>query len=417
MLLSNDSSIIEMEKITRNNKYNKSVGTFQQILLILFSIVTALGSFNPLGIGSIEESANSSSPVALLIQGLFVISLLFLKKIRPSVSNETKVLVLFASFWVFTSFIQGINDVTIQFGVNCLKLCLCIVLFCKLPEFFYVKPRLLIISVLIFSLTCAGIAALFSLGLLDPFVLWSNGRASIFYENPNSTSTRMMFSTLFILYIMFQNPLKWGFSRYYLLILILPLLYTIMASGSRGSLIVVVFSIILYLLFMPSKKFSRKLGIIAITVLIVSGSILKLSENEDFSIIKRLTATVENEEDGGRTMLSAAALNIFLDNPVDGVGGIEFPLIMKKEYGFNLTVHNLYWYIAATSGLIGLLLFGVFVFMLLKLTWGKRGADPIGFVLLVAMLLIASKTGGILTYMIMWYVFSLSISFATIKYK
>lgn len=190
-----------------------------------------------------------------------------------------------------------------------------------------------------------------------------------------------------------------------------------MASGSRGSLIVVVFSIILYLLFMPSKKFSRKLGIIAITALIVSGSILKLSENEDFSIIKRLTATVENEEDGGRTMLSAAALNIFLDNPVDGVGGIEFPLIMKKEYGFNLTVHNLYWYIAATSGLIGLLLFGVFVFMLLKLTWKKRGADPIGFVLLVAMLLIASKTGGILTYMIMWYVFSLSISFATIKYK
>lgn len=350
-----------MTKISPRQDRVKLINT---ILLILFSIFSALGSFNPFTNVDLEEAANSSSSVALIIQGLFIVSLIPLRNPKSFLKTEYKILIAFAALWCATTIIFAGTDISLSLLMNIVKLILCILLFYKLPALLIRAPRLLIYSIFAFSLTCAVIATLFSAGLLDQYVLWSNGRAYIFYENPNSTSTRMVFSVIFLLYIVLQNPLKWKSKRLILLVLLLPLLYSIMASGSRGSFVVLVICGALYLLLLPSKKPIRKLLIVSIAALVSVGVFLKLSENEEFSMIERLTDSIENNDDAGRGALSAAALDIFLDHPIVGVGAVEFMHLMWTQYGYNRTVHNLYWYVAATSGIIGLILFGTFLISL-----------------------------------------------------
>lgn len=383
-------------------------------LLILFSIVTAIGSFNPLASGNIEDSANNSSPVALLIQGLFIASLFTVKATSTFLKTEFRLLCMFGLICVFSSILFSQKTLDLSFSMSIIKLLLCIVLFYKLPQLLIRDPKWLIYSLLAFSITCTIIATLFSLGLLDSYVLWSKGRAYIFYENPNSTSTRMVFAFMFIMYLVFQDPLYWGRMRLCCSVLILPLLYSIIASGSRGSFIVLIVCFGLYLLMMPSRKPVHKFGVIIISVLIALSVIMKISESENFSLMERISESIEKNDDAGRTQLSAAALDIFLNHPIIGVGSVEFTRLMDVNYGFRLTVHNLYWYIAATSGIVGLILFGLFVWNMLKRTWNIRHQNPLGFVLLIGMLLIASKTGGALSYMTMWYIFALSMSFVKI---
>lgn len=383
-------------------------------LLLLFSIVTAIGSFNPLGNGNIEDSANSSSPLALLIQGLFIASLFIVKSSSTFLKTEFRLLCLFGLIWSFSSILFSQETLNISFSMSIIKLLLCIVLFYKLPQLLIREPRWLIYSLLAFSITSAIIATLFSLGLLDSYVLWSKGRAYIFYENPNSTSTRMLFAFMFIIYLIFQDPLRWGKIRFFCSVLILPLLYSIIASGSRGSFIVLIVCFGLYLLMIPTRKSGRKFSVIILSVLIALSVIMKISESENFSLMERLSESIEKKDDAGRTQLSAAALDIFLDYPIIGVGSVEFIRLMEVNYGFRLTVHNLYWYIAATSGIVGLTLFGFFIWNMLRFTWNVRCQNPFGFVLLIGMLLIASKTGGALSYMTMWYIFALSMSFIKI---
>lgn len=383
-------------------------------LLLLFSIVTAIGSFNPFESGNIEDSANSSSPVALLIQGLFITSLFTVKSSSTFLKTEFRLLCLFGLIWSFSTILFSQEILNISFSMSIIKLLLCIVLFYKLPQLLIREPRWLIYSLFAFSITSAIIATLFSFGLLDSYVLWSKGRAYIFYENPNSTSTRMLFAFMFIMYLVFQDPLHWGKMRFCCSVLILPLLYSIMASGSRGSFIVLVICFGLYFLMIPSRKPIHKYGAIVISALIVLSVIMKIAEFENFSLIERLSESIEKNDDAGRTQLSAAALDIFFNHPIMGVGSAEFTRLMAMNYSFRLTVHNLYWYIAATSGIVGLMLFGLFICNMLKRTWHIRHQNPLGFVLLMGMLLIASKTGGALSYITMWYIFALSMSFTKI---
>ena len=387
-----------------------NVGNIYVILLVLFSIATALGSFNPFGGRDIDSYGNSSSPLTLVIQGIFILSLFFIKGYVRFLRTEYKFLCIFSFVWILSSIFFEYSEISFNLILNIVKLILCIVLFYHLPQLFIHSPRLLIWSIVSFSLTCSLIALAFSIGLLDSYVIWSNGRVFIFNENPNSTSTRMVFSCVIIVYLVFQNPLGWSKQRFLLLPLLFPLLFCIMASGSRGSFIVLFSCLAMYIILAPTNRPFLKFMSIGISVIFIGCAIVKISKSEDFSMLERLSESIDHNSDGGRTKLSSAALNIFMDNPIIGTGSVGFTKIMKEEYGLDRTVHNLYWYIAATSGIVGFLSFMAFILCMLKRAWHVRRKDPLSIVLLFGMLLIASKTGGALTYMTMWYMFSISMS-------
>lgn len=115
-------------------------------------------------------------------------------------------------------------------------------------------------------------------------------------------------------------------------------------------------------------------------------------------MLDRITDTYETGNDSGRAVLSKAALDIYKDYPVTGVGAVGFKHLMKSRYGLTHTVHNVYWYVLVTTGSIGFIVFILFIFNLLKCSWRSREKSPFSLVLLVGILLIGSKTGGALTY-------------------
>ncbi len=381
------------------------------LLLILFSIVTGLGSFNPFGSYNLEDMSSSSSPLALIVQSAFIGCLLFVKGEDKSLNKLSRILGVFVAIWILITVLFSINTIRTPFFVIALKLALCVLLFCKLPILFHKNTRLLANSLLTFSITAGTIAALFMGGYLDQLTYWGGGRAAIFFENPNSTSTRMAFAFMFILYLVIDNPNHWMSVRLILLALELPILYTIIASGSRGSFIVLLVCLAIYLYFLRTGSRFTKLLItgccVAATIYFIARTV---ETNDDFSMVERINSTIETGEDAGRTQLSDAALDIYLDYPFTGVGALKFQELMLSRHGLTHTVHNVYWYVLATSGFIGFIFFGYFLFALFRVVWKKHRISPFGLVAFLGMVLIGSKTGGALTYIFMWYVFAISYS-------
>ena len=132
--------------------------------------------------------------------------------------------------------------------------------------------------------------------------------------------------------------------------------------------------------------------------------------NQDYSLFQRLTATVESGEDAGRRELNREAIQIFKDKPLLGVGVQRFQNEMILRFNEERTVHNLYLYILAVSGIVGLICFGLFLFHLSKDSYAIRKGTSLAITLLIYVFFLAYKTGGALTYMLMWYVFGVIIS-------
>lgn len=380
----------------------------------LFSIVTALGPFNPFGNYDMWSESRSSSPVALVVQGAFIVLLAFTTKGCSSFyKSQFKALFIFALLFIVTSLFYAFIDIKQSFWSLILKLILCITLYLKLPEAVKKYPLMLQLAMLSFAATSILLSCLFVTGNLDHYTIWADGRAFVFGENPNSYSTRIACSALFVLYLVIENPFKLGKNRFALLLTEFPLIVSVFASGSRGSFIILFLCIAVYLWFLPIKNAVFRWCVIAIAVVGLLFIVKHISEtNKDFSMFDRLTATIETGDDAGRTRLSAAAKEIFLDNFIFGRGAMGFERDMLLRFGLTHTVHNVYWYVAATTGVLGLIAFCFFLIPLGFKAWQARKREPFSLVLFIAMALIGSKTGGALTYVTMWFIFALSATLA-----
>lgn len=139
-------------------------------------------------------------------------------------------------------------------------------------------------------------------------------------------------------------------------------------------------------------------------------------ENPDYSLFDRLENSVKYGSSGGREILNKYAWNIFSDYPVIGVGTLGFSDEMMHRYYESRTVHNMYMYILATSGILGTCLFFLFLLSIAcnVVRIVKKSSLPL--IILGFILFLAYKTGGILTYLLMWYLFSVIISFINIEF-
>lgn len=389
-------------------------------MFLMFVVVTSLGPFNPFSPSyNPHRDGAESSPIALAVQSLFIILLtIATPKIVPGLRQSKIALIGFAGLFVLTGIAFAPMEIPFSFWILCVKLILCIVLILKLPTFLSQNPRLISYGMVFFLATSLTIAILFITGHLDSYTYWAGGRAVIFGENANSYSTRMACSAMFLLYLIVENPLRWGHYRFLFLGLEFPLIYAILASGSRGSFIMLFVCIILYTSYIPIKLKPLKWAFSLLMVgMLVYTVVYVIENNHDFSIIERLNSTVETGDDAGRTELSHAALDIFQNNPICGVGAIEFQNLMRSEYALTHTVHNVYWYVLSTTGLIGAMLFCYFLGQIGVMVVKERKYRPFALTLFVAMLLIGSKTGGALTYIMMWFVYALSVSLIIQKHN
>lgn len=388
---------------------NHSTHFINLIFLGVFSISLALGTWNPFSPSvSDGEVSNSFTQYIILAFVAYLIADHVKNKRKPYVPGANKFLIIFWAIYTFISIIY----IETQFGLfesysPILKFTIEVLLVIFLPDFLIREPKYINYSLFIFGISCSIISVLFFMGVLDSFVELRAGRVFFWGENPNSTSSRIVIAIVSLFYILFQNPFNWSKARFVLLILAVPLLSMVVASGSRGSLIILVVCVLLYLIG-SGYKTSTKISIIIATILIVCFfyKFYFQSVSDELTILERLSDMSEGD-DAGRGKLKKQALMIFLDNPIFGCGDTGFAEQMRIRFGELRTVHNLYYYVLATTGILGTIPFLMFLYFHIKGALRVRKKQIMPLVILVFVILLFSKTGGVLTFALIWYLISI----------
>ena len=170
-----------------------------------------------------------------------------------------------------------------------------------------------------------------------------------FMLNANAYSYFCIFAnfSLFYLYLKFKNKLL------FLSTLILPLLFLVIAftTQSRAGLLLITTINICFWLFInkpinPSKfrKITRKFVII-LALIILGFQFLKIYQGS--RIQNRVTQTANKKD--SREILIEEGIEVFIQNPILGVGLGQFPFYSK----YRLFTHNSYTEILAEQGVIG----------------------------------------------------------------
>jgi O-antigen ligase len=95
---------------------------------------------------------------------------------------------------------------------------------------------------------------------------------------------------------------------------------------------------------------------------------------------------------GTRLALWKGAVSAFAEHPVVGVGVDGYPVIMRRLFpAWNASMsnpHNYYLYIAATYGLLGIVLYGWLWIVVFKRAWPRRDTWS-GFMMLATLLVVS----------------------------
>ena len=312
-------------------------------------------------------------------------------------SNQLYILT-FIGLLLFVSgiFYDGISSDAYFFNF---KYFAAIIIFWFLSFYFRLFPKVGLYSVLLFALSSSLIAILYELGYLSAYVNDERGRLIIFEENPNSFSSRMAIAFIIITYIIIENPLKFGKLRFFLLAMLPSLLLIVIDTGSRGSFIGLLLGAgLMVILAKINTKY--KVGLISLGVMLFFYSMQSLSTT---TLIERFN---KEEGIGVREKIWANSMEIFYDYPF-GVGESGYYVEMENRYSQKHAPHNLFIYLLVTGGFIALILFFIFMKELFfKSFYTLKLGNSFLITIFIFLIFLASKTGGIFTYLIMWYLFA-----------
>lgn len=232
-------------------------------------------------------------------------------------------------------------------------------------------------------------------------------RESLLGNNPNMIGLAAVLSLLIACFILIENTFNYGKNRYILLISFPFLLQAISNTGSKGALLTMGISIILYLLLIK-KGTKIKIPIIILGLFTFVIAYQFILQNEVMAT--RWSAFIEEQDTTKRTEFWFIAIDIFIDNPIFGVGENGLIDLGRKVTGRpSFDPHNVYIYILAAGGIVG---FGLISFLLVKLLdqsyknvqfWNSH----ITLVFFIIMLLYWFKAGGGINSKLVWIYFGL----------
>lgn len=312
---------------------------------------------------------------------------------------------------VLLMFVLGLFQGDIYFNVKFLA---AIGVYVAMMSFVIRYPQKSLQSIFYFSLGVALMVLLYYLGVFEANVRFSKGRIYLFEENPNSISTRVSIAVVYLFYMVINNPLHFDKKRWLLLLLLPLMLSFIFLTGSKGSTILALIGIYGVFIYSSLKQITKTTLSILIGITILT---LGITYFKGTTVYQRFIESDSTFDLGTREEIWINALDIFWNNPW-GIGEKGYFEAIKGRIGMALDTHNLFIYILVTSGLIGFLLFSTFIFRLFRVIWQqfqiRQIISPVFFLII---LLLMSKTGGVLTYLIMWYVLAFITGYRpSIKY-
>lgn len=378
----------------------------------VLSVALTFGSVNPFTVHVDDAVIGEQQGYTPVLLAICVILSLCNKSIRKHIrENESFIRVLLGFDLILL--ISGvfydtstINDVLIFL----IKLIACEVGFIVFLSYFKRYPSTLNWSLILYQISCTIIVILFFVGALSSVLYYSNGRLFLFGINPNTFSFMMGLGVLYALNdLLYKNRLK--IVKAFDVFSILILFMYIILSGSRGSFLFCGLGCVLLIWKQLWKKFYLIIPILIASYFVLSIFVKDSSEN--IALFDRLEDLKQGDE---RDELIGYAFQIFADGPVViGVGNNGYIQESKERFQEVRDSHNLIVSTLVLTGILGTILLLRFFFLLYNRIRKTHYQNKLAFALFVYMLLISLKTGWVLTYTLMWYVFSVSMALTTFK--
>jgi O-antigen ligase len=215
----------------------------------------------------------------------------------------------------------------------------------------------------VFSLGSLTLAILYSVGY--GIEIGATGRVQIFGDNSNNIGIRMSISILILLLNIIRNRLDFGKWRF-LLILCIPIMLKLLTeSGSRVAFLSLAFCSILLLFFIKTKKHWHKLLIFGVGIIILISVWGVISQSE--VLVSRLTESAEDKDISGRDDIWILLIPLIEENPIFGVGMSGYIYYGRNFFDESYaSPHNVLIEILCLNGIVGLLLYLLFLFRILK---------------------------------------------------
>lgn len=229
-------------------------------------------------------------------------------------------------------------------------------------------------------------------------------RQSLLGNNSNIIGLASSISFLIIIYLLIENPKKWNKLRYLLILFVPFLLQTIAKTGSKGAMITLGVSLITYFIVL-NKPFKQKIPLIILSLVgLIYGAFYMLQNQV---LATRMESFLKTGDTTGRAERWELAFDVFLDNPIFGVGENGLNYLVSENFR-SYDPHNVFLYVMATGGLVASIPFFIFLYTVFKngYTYKPVWGTNLHLVLFLIMLMFWFKAGGGLNSKLAWAYFA-----------
>ena len=240
------------------------------------------------------------------------------------------------------------------------------------------------------------------------------GRLSMFGEDQNYIAARTSVGIIVLALAITQNRLKLGWYRF-LFLLALPLMVKLLfETGSRLGFISLTMSFLIAIILYKTENFPRK--VMALTLGIISLFIVGIILFQSETLVNRLIDSKETGNMAGRIEIWKTLIPIIKEHPIFGIGHNGYIFQTTEIYGNEISPHNVILEILCYTGIIGLILYLVFLFRIAMTSYlsYKR------YNILLPLILLIPVAGMILSIQILtlkigWIIFAYIISSSAIQ--
>lgn len=264
-----------------------------------------------------------------------------------------------------------------------------------------------------FALGSVALASLFYAGV---GIEYAEGRVRIFGDNPNIIGIKMSISMAILILATSQNKLKLGKARY-LFLFPIPIMLRLMAeTGSRVAFISFALIFVTGIVLFKTKRIWVKISLFTVGSIALIYSWVYLVQAE--TLMQRLSQSYKEGDLAGREVIWQRLLPLIEYNPIVGVGKTGYEYFSKITFGIGTSPHNVILEVLCYTGIIGLIIYLLFLFRVFKKGYQNYKKDGLLLPLLLLIPVFGSLVSGqILGVKIGWVIFAYIVGSSVFKPK
>jgi O-antigen ligase len=224
------------------------------------------------------------------------------------------------------------------------------------------EPQILEKGILSFALGSVVLTILFYFDIGVQYSL--DGRVSIFGDNQNNIGIRTCISIFILIHAALQNTLQLNKLRFILFIPIPIMLHLMALSGSRVAMAAFILTFIIGGILIKTKTIWRKLLIFIFATLSFIAIWQYLMQTEVLKL--RLLQSIYEGDLSGRDIIWQKIIPIIKNNPVFGIGTVGYNHFTLATFGEIKSPHNVFLEVLCYTGIVGLAVYLIFLFKILK---------------------------------------------------